>query len=64
MVCLNAVDDGFSELLALEGGESNKRKSAAMACIPWAIQLRIGSDSSRNRASREADIVANKEKCP
>lgn len=48
---LNAVDDGVSELLALEGGEGNKRKSAAMACVPWVIQLCIGSGNSRNRAS-------------
>ncbi|KAA0055929.1 hypothetical protein E6C27_scaffold319G00490 [Cucumis melo var. makuwa] len=38
-MCLNAVDDGVSELLALEGDEGNKRKSVAMACVSWFIQL-------------------------
>lgn len=51
------------ELLAPRRNAISEDKDLTLACISWPIHLCIGSSNGGNWIIREADILANTEKC-
>ncbi|XP_016548708.1 ascorbate-specific transmembrane electron transporter 2 isoform X1 [Capsicum annuum] len=57
------VVDGLLKLLAQRRSTNDKNTYTSMACIPRLIHIWIGCSNSRNRTSREVDLLANKRSC-
>lgn len=58
---VNAVGGGFLELLAPRGGPVYQGYCVTMAHLSWTIHLWFGCRYCRDRTSREANLLADKE---